>query len=95
MQETHWHPEQSVTLTDSMLLAVLGLVVATLWWRAVADCRSLRRKERRNAAMQNGDAAFWHARWRKARVNVVLEFTMAVIVTLASACVLAFLYPYY
>ncbi|NIF03512.1 hypothetical protein F3J38_26275 [Pantoea sp. Acro-805] len=95
MQDTHWHRELSFTLTHGMLLAVLGLVVATLWWRAVADFRGLRRKERRNAAMQNGDAAFWHAQWRKDRVNVVLEFIMAVIVTLASACALAFLTPYY
>ena len=95
MQDTTWSWELNFTLTEGMLLTVLGLVVTTLWWRAVADFRGLRRKERRNAGMQNGDAAFWHAQWRKEHVNVVLEFTIAVIVTLASACVLAFLLPYY
>ena len=95
MYDKEWHWEFSFSLTHYALLIVLGLVVATLWWRAVADFRGLRRKERRNAPMQNGDAAFWHARWRKDRVNVVLEFIMAIIVTLASACVLAFFLPHY
>ena len=90
MQDTHWHRELSFTLTDGMLLGVLGLVVMTLWWRAIADYRGLRRKERRNAAMQNGDAVFRHD-----RVNVVLEFTMAAMVTLASGCLLIVLLPYY
>lgn len=95
MQDTHWHRELNFTLTDGMLLGVLGLVVVTLWWRAIADYRGLRRKERRNATMQNGDAVFWHAWWRRDRVNVVLEFTMAAMVTLASGCLLIVLLPYY
>ena len=95
MQDTHWHRELSFTLTDGMLLGVLGLVVVTLWWRAIADYRGLRRKERRNAAMQNGNAALRHAWWRRDRVNVVLEFTMAAMVTLASGCLLIVLLPYY
>ena len=85
----------SISLTRNAQLIVMGLVVATLWWRPVAEFRGRRRKERRNAGMQNGDAAFWHAWWRKDRVNVVLEFIMAIIVTLASACVLAFFLPHY
>lgn len=95
MYYKEWHGEFSFSLTHYALLIVLGLVVATLWWRAVADYRGFHRKERRNDGMQNGDAALWHARWRKDRVNVVLEFIMAIIVTLASACVLAFFVLHY
>ncbi|MBS0900021.1 hypothetical protein [Pantoea dispersa] len=95
MQDTHWHRELSFTLTDGMLLGMLGLVVVTLWWRAIADYRGLRRKERRNAAMQNGDAALRRSLRRRDRVNVVLEFTMAAMVTLASGCLLIVLLPYY
>lgn len=89
MQDTNWRCEHDFTLTDNMLLGVLGIVVVTLWWRAIADLRGLRHNKRR------GDAAFRHAPWRKERTNVVLEFIMAIFVTLASACVLIALHSYY